>query len=190
MTTATLLLVLLLAMVAGIARASEENHEYKEGDTIPFLVNTIGPYSNPSEIYSYYSLPVCAPFREEDRSANRDFNLGESLEGDRFKKSLYVLQFRVDEQEHVLCEKQFNLDDIARLKKAIEEFYYFELLCDDLPVHGFIGTVDGDSHYLFTHVQFNVLYNNNQVIGVNVTSDMGKVEKLTDQTAGRLVNVT
>lgn len=83
-----------------------------------------------------------------------------------------------------LCDKTFTLEEVTRLKKAIEEYYYFELLCgpphhhlfmylfiywlvdfllsDDLPVHGFIGTADGEKHYLFTHVQFNVLYNNDK----------------------------
>ncbi len=69
------------------------DRKYKDGDQIPFLVNTIGPYANPSEIYSYYSLPVCAPPKGQ-RSADRSFNLGEQLEGDEFKKSLYVLNFK------------------------------------------------------------------------------------------------
>ncbi len=69
------------------------DRKYKDGDQIPFLVNTIGPYANPSEIYSYYSLPVCAPPKGQ-RSAERGFNLGEQLEGDEFKKSLYVLNFK------------------------------------------------------------------------------------------------
>jgi len=34
---------------------------------------------------------------------------------------------------------------------------------DELPVHGFIGHVEEGKHYLFTHVQFNALYNGNQV---------------------------
>jgi hypothetical protein len=172
-----LLLFLLGAILPFVALADEENHEYKDGDVIPFLVNTIGPYANPSEVYSYYSLPVCAPPKEQ-RSPDRDFNLGESLEGDEFKKSLYVLKFKVDEKDKELCSPKFNVDEISRLKKAIEEYYYFELLCDDLPVHGFLGTVDEDKRYLFTHVQFNVLYNNNQVIAVNVTSDLRKVVEL------------
>ncbi len=116
------------------------------------------------------------------------------------------------------------------MRKAIKEYYYFELLCgmppppkvftttlqfrahhmlfcfsspsDDLPVHGFLGTIDLDRYFLFTHVQFNVLYNKDQVrlhptlltkntkerslliyfcmkiIAVNVTSDLRKVKEL------------
>jgi hypothetical protein len=174
--------VLLFCALSPFAvRADEDNNEYKDGEVIPFLVNTIGPYANPSEIYGYYSLPVCAPPKEQ-RSPDRTFNLGESLEGDEFKKSLYVLKFKEEEKDKPLCSKQFTVEEVTRLKKAIEEYYYFELLCDDLPVHGFIGTVDGDKHYLFTHIQFNVLYNKNQVIAVNVTSDLRKVVELNELT--------
>jgi hypothetical protein len=157
-----------------------EDHKYTEGEVIPFFVNTIGPYANTAEIYSYYSLPVCAPPKGE-RSANRGFNLGEQLEGDEFKKSLYVLKFKVDEKDKELCKKSLTVEEIKILKSAIEQYYYFELLCDDLPVHGFIGTVDGDKHYLFTHVQFNVLYNQDQIISVNVSSELRKVVELTDE---------
>lgn len=82
----------ILFLLSSIA-LGDENREYKEGDVVPFLVNTIGPYANPSEIYSYYSLPVCAPPKEQ-RAPDRDFNLGESLEGDEFKKSLYLINFK------------------------------------------------------------------------------------------------
>jgi hypothetical protein len=85
--------LLFCALSPFVALADEDDHEYQQGDVIPFLVNTIGPYANPSEIYSYYSLPVCAPPKEQ-RSPDRTFNLGESLEGDEFKKSLYVLKFK------------------------------------------------------------------------------------------------
>ena len=80
-------LLCVLVLVRGDGR------EYKKGDVVPFFVNTIGPYANPSELYSYYTLPVCAPDPDK-RSADRDFNLGEQLEGDEFKKSLYVLKFQ------------------------------------------------------------------------------------------------
>ena len=87
------LVLLFCALSPFVVRADEDNYEYKDGEVIPFLVNTIGPYANPSEIYGYYSLPVCAPPKEQ-RSPDRTFNLGESLEGDEFKKSLYVLKFK------------------------------------------------------------------------------------------------
>lgn len=146
------LVLFFCALSPFVVKADEDNNEYKDGEVIPFLVNTIGPYANPSEIYSYYSLPVCAPPKEQ-RSPDRTFNLGESLEGDEFKKSLYILKFKgsslycvslglvatrpivfashpsEEEKDKPLCSKQFTVEEVTRLKKAIEEYYYFELLC-------------------------------------------------------------
>jgi len=151
--------------------------EYNDRDVIPFYVNTIGPYSNPSEVYSYYKLPVCAPPQDE-RKADRGFVLGELLEGDAFKNSLYVLKFKETESDKELCKKTLKKADIDTLKDAIDQYYFFELICDDLPVHGFIGHVEEGKHYLFTHVQFNALYNGNKIISVNVSSALLKVVEL------------
>lgn len=203
--------LLFCALSPFVVRADEDNHEYKDGEVIPFLVNTIGPYANPSEIYGYYSLPVCAPPKEQ-RSPDRTFNLGESLEGDEFKKSLYVLKFK---GSSILCllgpgnetnrfcfppnqwmrrrspcaasnspSKRLpasrrpsrntttsncfavspsQANSVLVVATICVSHHWCDPVSDDLPVHGFIGTVDGDKHYLFTHVQFNVLYNKNQV---------------------------
>lgn len=35
----------------------------------------------------------------------------------------------MEEKDKPLCSKQFTVEEVTRLKKAIEEYYYFELLC-------------------------------------------------------------
>lgn len=144
----------MLGLLMTLDMALGDGRDYNKGDVIPFFVNTIGPYANPSEVYSYYTLPVCAPDPDK-RSADRGFALGEQLEGDEFKKSLYVLKFqgeRVpplslsllptflstlpksidDEVDKKLCEKTFKKPEIDVLKKAIDHYYFFELLCGKL----------------------------------------------------------
>jgi hypothetical protein len=76
-----------------LAVGSCSGSRYLDGDALPVFVNTIGPYANPAEVYSYYSLPFCAPPKGE-RAANRGFNLGEQLEGDEFKQALYSIKFK------------------------------------------------------------------------------------------------
>eukprot|EP01089_Gocevia_fonbrunei_P022925 TRINITY_DN9460_c0_g1_i1.p1 TRINITY_DN9460_c0_g1~~TRINITY_DN9460_c0_g1_i1.p1 ORF type:complete len:582 (-),score=59.45 TRINITY_DN9460_c0_g1_i1:55-1800(-) len=153
---------------------------FKQGEILPFYVNTIGPYSNPMESYRYYSIPVCAP-DSDYLKPDRHSTLGEGLEGDFYRNALYELKFKEDEEDKRLCTKTFDAEDIATLRSAMLQYYFFELICDDLPVHGFIGTVDtldGQQTYLFTHFHFNVLYNEDKVIHVNVTSDLRKVYEL------------
>uniref|UniRef100_A0A803N257 Transmembrane 9 superfamily member n=1 Tax=Chenopodium quinoa TaxID=63459 RepID=A0A803N257_CHEQI len=63
---------------------------------------------------------------------------------------------------------------------------------DDLPFWGFIGIVEGESlnpymkgsrSYLFTHVQLDVLYNDNNVIEVHAFSDPSHVVDITEDAA-------
>ncbi|KAL6062820.1 Transmembrane 9 superfamily member [Balamuthia mandrillaris] len=168
----TLLLVLLCSVPS-------EGKEYKDGEIVSFFVNTIGPFANPSEIYRYYSLPVCAP-KSGNRDPHRGFHLGETLEGDKFLRSLYELKFKDNEEDKPLCQRTFTLSDINTLKQAIDEHYYWELICDGLPVHGFLGTTDiaTGNHYLFTHVEFKLLYNGERIIAVNATSTASDVVEL------------
>ena len=44
---------------------------------------------------------------------------------------------------------------------------------DDLPVWGIVGEIgdDGTSFYIWTHKKFDVGYNNNQIVDVNLTSE-------------------
>ena len=61
----------------------------------------------------------------------------------------------------------------------MREDYYFQMYYDDLPIWGFIGKVEkvlgGQEpvlrYYLFTHVHFDIAYNDYQVIEINVSTD-------------------
>ena len=60
---------------------------------------------------------------------------------------------------------------------------------DDLPIWGFIGKIEkfmraGDKpeykFYLFTHIHFEILYNGNRVIEVNVSTDPSRTVDITE----------
>ena len=50
----------------------------------------VGPYTNPSETYPFYSLPFCRPESVERESQE----LGDVLAGDRRVNTLYKIQFK------------------------------------------------------------------------------------------------
>lgn len=69
-----------------------------------------------------------------------------------------------------LCPLSLSTRDIAKYKKAIDQFYYFEMEYDHLPVYGFVGAVvppavkGGPSkYYYFAHLHFHIVYNKDQV---------------------------
>jgi hypothetical protein len=76
-------------ILVSAATAASDSHLYQVGDEVEMLVNTVGPYSNPSETYQYYSLPFCQPMHVEQRANT----LGEVLEGSMKYTSMYEIRF-------------------------------------------------------------------------------------------------
>jgi transmembrane 9 superfamily member 1 len=62
------------------------------------------------------------------------------------------------------------------------------MMVDDLPLSGFVGTIDRSTldasgnpverYFLFKHVHFTMLFNDDQVIYANTTSDLRQVQEL------------
>jgi len=162
---------------------AKKNHRYEIEDEVPFYVNKIGPYSNPSETYEFYSLPFCQP----PSIQHKHTKLGEDLTGDHKVNSLYDLRFRVPIHfARLLCKVHLTDEETNEFIEAIKDYYYFEMLYDDLPIRGFIGTVDRElrngeeveHYYLFKHLHYHVLYNNDQIIYANATADPHRLVEL------------
>ncbi|KAJ4846753.1 hypothetical protein Tsubulata_010238 [Turnera subulata] len=166
--------------------ASPSNHRYNVGDQVPLFVNKVGPLHNPSETYGYYDLPFCQPANVIQKRET----LGEVLNGDRLSNALYELKFRKEKNGAVLCETKLKSDQVARFREAVMDDFYFQMYYDDLPLWGFIGKVEdlslvgGDEkkfkYYLFTHLRFDVLYNDNRVIEISAFSDPNQAVDITE----------
>ncbi|XVF19714.1 hypothetical protein REPUB_Repub11eG0134700 [Reevesia pubescens] len=179
------LILLLLTNLRSISSSSPQNHRYNVGDHVPLFVNKVGPLNNPSETYEYYELPFCRP----DPVVQKKESLGEVLSGDRLSSALYKLNFRESKIVEALCHKKLEGDDVAKFRDAVINDFYFQMYYDDLPFWGFVGKIEDDSwtleekapkYFLFKHVQFDVLYNGNQVIEVRAFSDPDQVVDITE----------
>ncbi|KAF3439443.1 hypothetical protein FNV43_RR17721 [Rhamnella rubrinervis] len=182
-----LLLVLLNALdfSAPSAAASANDHRFNVGEYVPIFVNKVGPFNNPSETYQYYDLPFCRP----DPVIQKQESIGEILNGDRLTNTLYKLNFREEKALETLCQKKLNVAEIAKFRDAVINDFYFQMYYDDLPMWAFIGRVEDESwtlhengpkHYLFKHVQFDVLFQGNQVIEIQAFSDPNHVLDITE----------
>lgn len=172
-----LLLLGLLISIAGLVEAKKK-HRYQDNEGIPFWVNNVGPYSNPTETYEYYSLPFCKP--GSGKMIKKPQKMGEVIQGDRAVLSDYDLPFNTNIKEKVLCEMKLTKDDVEKFKKAIKQLYYFEMIYDDLPIFGFIGTTnnyqedplgEAPKFYLYKHLDFFIEYNKDQVIRINASTN-------------------
>jgi hypothetical protein len=67
--------------------ADDTSQTYENGEEVIIWYNKIGPYHNPQETYSYYSLPFCQPANKEKQIYTKDDSLGVILEGDELMDS-------------------------------------------------------------------------------------------------------
>lgn len=170
-----------VAVVAGAGSADvPANHRFQMYDQVRLVANKVGPYSNPTETYRYYSLPFCPHKTPEHQS----HELGELLAGDRKVSTPYDIRFRVREEWRMLCEKTLTAEELEQFAVAAEEDYYFEMFLDDLPIWGYVGDSEEEDlvlghtanskHYLYTHLHFSIAYNGESIVAVNVSTDPSK----------------
>lgn len=74
----TLVCAVLLAHCLPTA-SDEHAHTYEDNEEVVLWMNTVGPYHNRQETYSYFSLPFC-PGKKKD-IAHYHETLGEALQG-------------------------------------------------------------------------------------------------------------
>ncbi|KAF1924846.1 uncharacterized protein M421DRAFT_95179 [Didymella exigua CBS 183.55] len=125
---------------------------YRDGDTIPLLVNKV--YSDYSELqYAFTELPFVCPPTGRIRAGrltsgtSLNLNLGEVLRGDRIVVSDYELIMGVDEEARYLCSRTIDLDGMHRAKELIREGYVAEWIVDNLPGATSFQTTDKSRKY-------------------------------------------
>ncbi|XP_048504263.1 transmembrane 9 superfamily member 5 isoform X2 [Beta vulgaris subsp. vulgaris] len=138
-----------------------------------------------NETYEYFVLPFCRP----DQLIRRKEPLGEVLNGNRLINTRYDMKFQVTKVAEILCTKTLAREEVVKFRDAINRDFYFHMYYDDLQFWGFIGKVEeenlnshmrGPRFYLFTHVQFEVLYNSNHIIEVHAFSDPNHIVDITE----------
>jgi len=179
---AVALVAALCLATVGRSAASEHDHKYAVGDEVKLWVNKVGPYNNPQETYNYYTLPFCKP-NPDAKPEHRWGGLGEVLEGNELINSQIDIRFRLDVPKKVLCRDPLAPRSVKEFYTAITDHYWYELFMDDLPVWGFVGeyvsaetsAAEGgpseEQVYIYTHKSFDINYNGNRLIQVNLTSE-------------------
>nr|XP_043613334.1 transmembrane 9 superfamily member 2-like [Erigeron canadensis] len=177
-------IILLLIVHGNQADSDASNHRYRNGDLVPFYVNKVGPFHNPRETYAYYDLPFCSP----DTVFEQKLSLGEMLNGDRLISAPYEVKFLEDKDFDILCNKTLSKADVSQFRNVIEKDYYMQLYYDDLPLWSFIGISrrdytderTGNMYFLYKHFDFEVRYNKDRVIEVNLRTSPNLLANVTE----------
>eukprot|EP01117_Protostelium_nocturnum_P010038 TRINITY_DN3579_c0_g1_i1.p1 TRINITY_DN3579_c0_g1~~TRINITY_DN3579_c0_g1_i1.p1 ORF type:complete len:597 (+),score=172.45 TRINITY_DN3579_c0_g1_i1:59-1849(+) len=164
-----------------------DNH-YKDGELVTLWVDKVGPFDNPQETYSYLSLPFCHPSQEKESREN----LGEALQGYELIASSMPVQFQRDVDTQEICPRWELTDkEVKRFDFAVRRRYWYQMFLDDLPIFGMVGDIPGEkiNHkgrgpskslelLLYTHSNFTIHYNGDQIISVDLRSENPiKIEK-------------
>jgi len=170
--TRLILLVLSISLFLG----SVSCRRYQSAELVPIWANRVGPFNNPSEYYSLFTLPYC-PTNEEPELEVSIRGSGEALQGYKLRKIPVEFVFRADiAKPTVWCTSNMSQADVDKFQTAIDNQYWFQLFIDDLPVWGIVGekaTLENSGgetkYFLYKNFHFDISYNADQIIEVNLT---------------------
>jgi len=163
--------VLTLMAMAGKAVCDEHEHTYEDGEEVVLWMNTVGPYHNRQETYGYYTLPFCRGMKAEISHYHE--TIGEALQGTELEFSGLAIEFKADTHKTTSCQVKLDADNLKTFLYAVKNHYWYQMYLDDLPIWGIVGEIDekGEEFYIWTHKKFEIGYNGDQIVDVNLTSE-------------------
>ncbi|CAF2942030.1 unnamed protein product [Rotaria sp. Silwood2] len=164
-------LFLFILITLNSIHCDEHDHRYEDGNEVVLWMNTVGPYHNRQETYNYFSLPFCRGIKKEISHYHE--TLGENILGVELEYSGIEINFRNDKPKTDFCEITVTPEFYDTFTYAIKNHYWYQMFIDDLPIWGIVGEMDeaGKSAYIWTHKKFEIGYNDDRIIDVNLTSE-------------------
>uniref|UniRef100_A0A6B0VDG5 Transmembrane 9 superfamily member n=1 Tax=Ixodes ricinus TaxID=34613 RepID=A0A6B0VDG5_IXORI len=152
--------------------SDEHDHQYKDNEEVVLWMNTVGPYHNRQETYAYFSLPFCSGTKPSISHYHE--TLGEALLGVELEFSGLDILFKAPVAKMPYCEITLDERNLQDLTYAVRNHYWYQMYIDGLPIWGIVGEHDesDNSFYLWTHKKFDIGYNGNRIMDVNLTSEV------------------
>ncbi|XP_061180989.1 transmembrane 9 superfamily member 3-like [Saccostrea echinata] len=147
---------------------------YEDGEEVVLWMNTVGPYHNRQETYSYFSLPFCAGPKESIGHYHE--TLGEALQGTELEFSGLDIDFKGDVKKTEYCTVELTEEKYQAFVYAVKNHYWYQMYIDDLPIWGIVGEIgeNKEEYFIWTHKKFDIGYNGKQIVDVNLTSEAKK----------------
>ncbi|KAK2563291.1 Transmembrane 9 superfamily member 3 [Acropora cervicornis] len=159
----TCALFLLVSLCQQNITGDEHTHKYGDGEEVVLWMNTVGPYHNRQETYTYFSLPFCKGAKKSISHYHE--TLGEAIQG-------VELDF-INVPPVGYCTLDLTSEFNDALVYAVKNHYWYQMYIDDLPIWGIVGEIgeSKDEYYLWTHKKFDISYNGDQIVDVSLTSE-------------------
>lgn len=168
--------LLLLLSLSLLINGDEHNHIYKDGEEVVLWMNTVAPYFNQQETYTYLSLPFCVGSVKE--IGHHHETIGEALQGVELTFSGIDIDFKKNTEKGSYCEITMDADKKQAFSYAVKNNYWYQMYVDDLPIWGSVGEKsknEDDDVYIYTHKNLQIGYNGENIVDVNLTTE-GKVK--------------
>lgn len=159
----------ILIISLSIVNCDEHTHTYKDGEQVVLWMNTVGPYHNRQETYAYFSLPFCIGTKVTIGHYHE--TLSEALQGVELEFSGLDITFKDKISAQQFCAIELTEQKYKALVYAVKNHYWYQMYIDDLPIWGIVGEIDGDNYYIWTHKKFDIGYNGNRIVEVNLTAE-------------------
>lgn len=165
------------------ASADEHTHTYDGKEQVVLWMNTVGPYHNRQETYSFFTLPYC---KGPVSVHHHHETLGEALLGTELEFSGLDIKYMENAEAQEFCNIVIDARALKAFKYAVKHHYWYQMYLDDMPMWAMVGD-KGDAHSndgvctgeeicIWTHKRLDIGYNGNQIVDVNMTT--GKRVKL------------
>eukprot|EP00039_Didymoeca_costata_P000569 m.46252 g.46252 ORF g.46252 m.46252 type:complete len:596 (+) comp10350_c0_seq2:1624-3411(+) len=175
--------VLVIVNTADYVCADDHSHLYVPNEEVVLWMNTVGPYHNRQETYSFFTLPYCKG--PVSHISHHHETLGEALMGTELEFSGLDIKFLADTGVENICEVVLDERKLNAFKYAVKHHYWYQMYIDDLPMWALVGDFGeghddskkpGEDTFIWTHKQLDIGWNGNQIVDVNLTT--GKRQKL------------
>eukprot|EP00756_Hemistasia_phaeocysticola_P066324 Hpha_TRINITY_DN9155_c0_g1::TRINITY_DN9155_c0_g1_i1::g.94417::m.94417 len=154
-------------LVAAVVAHDDQRYDLQE--KIPLFVDHLVPDANPSESYPYFLLAFCKP---PEPLKYKSQTLGEVLGGSRKIYSKYDVRFGVDVAHEVLCTQTLDKTEIEEMREAVLHHWHSTMYYDEIPLKTYVGEYDSKERvYVYVHHRFNLTYNRDRVIEVQIHPD-------------------
>ncbi|KAH7931674.1 hypothetical protein HPB51_029702 [Rhipicephalus microplus] len=146
--------------------------QYQDNEEVVLWMNTVGPYDNRQETYTYLSLPFCVGPKASISHYHE--TLGEALLGVELEFSGLDILFKAPVAKTTYCDITLDSAKLQAFIYAVKNRYWYQMYIDGLPIWGIVGEHDesDNSYYLWTHKKFEIGYNGNRIVDVNLTSEV------------------
>jgi transmembrane 9 superfamily protein 3 len=96
-----------------------------------------------------------------------------ACQGTELEFSGLAIEFKADTAKTTYCQVNLDAENLQTFLYAVKNHYWYQMYMDDLPIWGIVGEIDekADDYYIWTHKKFELGWNGDQIVDVNLTSE-------------------